>query len=692
MKKFFLFTILLFTSIISTQLYTQTKSAAESAQIFIIFFDDYPCLRATYAVWDTSGNDMRVNNANDIIITEGGKIRTQCANSPYCSPPGNKSFSAIICVDMSISMLDPISTTDGTSRESAALSAIRSFVLALPYNTNANGKHQLQNCEVAIMQFDGGAELITGFTDQQDSLVKMTSPNNYTTRVFTDYNAAFFKDKWGNKTNTALDIAKSARYKPVIIFITDGGHDANYATPADGSEPRDGRVLLDSISYTCHSRRPTVYVFVFQIGNENLDAISKGYLSGLAGIEVGTYNGQPIKNLYLTMTDTSVISNIFANYIPAVCGTVGYPEPCEVLWKSDCMGGGDLKLNFPAYNNVSASYTFTIPDNVKPNLDVNVSSIIFKNVKAIGNYDTTIVITARQDTLDIYNPAFSSTDTRYSIISWGVKTPPFTLRKGESTTITLRYSPTDTLPSSATIKFLGSQCSGGELLCQAQAIKPPTLAADSVRIINLFFDSYPCIGATFAIIDSSGNTVKISNINDIVVKENDSVMTLCDNTPICPDSCVSVIFDIDMSLSMLDPISSTDGTTREAVVLELLRNYILALPTYTDANGKKILQNCEVAIMQFDGSGEIITGFTDNQDSLVKMSASSNFHTRVFTDYNAAFIKDKWGDSTHSALWIAKSARCKPVIVFITDGGHDANYAVPPDGSEPKDGRVLISD
>ncbi|MGA2297093.1 MAG: choice-of-anchor D domain-containing protein, partial [FCB group bacterium] len=464
---------------------TSPPTAAQSAVIQGVTFDNYPCLKATYTVWDTLGNDMRVSNGNDIIITENGKVKTQCASSPFCGPPGDKSFSAIVCVDMSLSMLDPISTTDGQSRESAALAAIRGFILALPVFTNANGKKQLQNCEVAIMQFDGGAELITGFTDLEDSLVKMTATSKYNTRVFTDYNAAFYKDKWGNKTNTALDIANSARYKPVIIFITDGGHDANYATPADGSEPRDGRVMLQEIATICHTRRPTVYVFVFQIGTEVIDPVSQGYLTGLAGIETGTIGGQPAKNLYMHMTDAGVLSDIFANYIPAVCGQVGYPTPCQVLWKSDCNGTGPLMLNFPSYNNVSASFSFTIPDDVKPNLDVNPRNITFDEDIPTGNYDKTLVITAQKNSVDVDNPPFNSPDPRYKITNWGGKTPPFTLNKGESATITLEYSPTDSMCSSTTLNVLGSMCTGSNIDVQGRMSLFPATVDMGTQTINI---------------------------------------------------------------------------------------------------------------------------------------------------------------------------------------------------------------
>ncbi|MGA2297094.1 MAG: choice-of-anchor D domain-containing protein [FCB group bacterium] len=461
MKKLIIYLVLIFLGCISFNKQAQSQpTKAQFATIDSIYYDAYPCLRATYAVWDSAGNDMRVNNANDIIITENGKIKTQCANSPACSQ-GERSFSAILLLDMSSSMEAGINPpSNSTPKYMAGQQTIRDFISRLPHTGNI-----ALNCEVAIVEFGGGALLITGFTDNIDTLWKKTGSNYYQFLTYTDYNAGFIVDRNGDSINTALDVAKKARYKPVIIFMTDGKHMEDYA---GGNNPADGPFKIMAVRNICKSRRPSVYVFAIKIGTDTLDPVSESYLKGLAGIEVGTINGQPAQNYYPNITDPDQLSSIY-QYIADVCGQVGYPSPCDVKWKTDCAGGGNLMLNFPAYNNLSASYTFAIPDGVKPNLDVTPRSITFNKDNPTGNYDTTIVIKALQNAVDVNDPPFSSPDPRYKITDWGVKgKPPFTLAKGESTTITLEYSPMDSLCSHDTLNVLGSMCTGSDIEVQGR--------------------------------------------------------------------------------------------------------------------------------------------------------------------------------------------------------------------------------
>jgi hypothetical protein len=170
------------------------------------------------------------------------------------------------------------------------------------------------------------------------------------------------------------------------------------------------------------------------------------------------------------ITDGSSVSGLFDN-ITQIGKNASASIPCEIKWKTDCKGGGDLKLIFPNHNNLTTETHFTILDSVKPFLFTRPGNIIFNKDLPHGDYDTSVVIAAIKNSVDIYLPAYTSNDIRYTIVDWGVKgPPPFTLNKGESTTITLRYHLTDSLPSASTIHFIGSQCSGDDIMCQAQII------------------------------------------------------------------------------------------------------------------------------------------------------------------------------------------------------------------------------
>ncbi|MFA6570490.1 MAG: VWA domain-containing protein [Bacteroidota bacterium] len=524
--------VLLFIVISSFFFLLNTSNAQQTgtAEIKSVISTNYPWIKADYVVWDSLGQDMRISNADEIVITEGGKPKAhRPALSPNCPPPGDRCFSAIFVLDVSESMVNnPISSSDPTTRRTVVLQALRNFCRYIDTTKS----------EVAITAFANTALLQTGFTNSPDSLYKII--NKIPSGIGTNYNSAFLVNTrpigTRDSTQSGIYIAKSARCKPVIIFITDGKHEPAWAIPQDGGEPRDGRFMIGDVVRLCHAAKPSIYVFVIKIGDEVLDGTNLGYLNTLANIEIGREpSGNPAKNLWSPILSSLELETAFL-YIADVCGTVGYPKPCEVQWKTDCGGGGEIKLDFPAYN-TSAIASFTIPDNIKPVLEINPKEIVF-----VGDIPVrkTLKITAKNNFAELWG--FSSSDPKYKIVDWGIKgSPTFTLNKGESATITIEYTPTDSLPSSASIELLGTACSAKLI----NALGISSLYPDIVDLGDVFVNTQKdsLVLNTFCNKGTSNLTINSNSLKGVSSPSaNISFVPFTLPVTLTPDECLSVRF------------------------------------------------------------------------------------------------------------------------------------------------------
>jgi len=303
-------------------------------------------------------------------------------------------------------------------------------------------------------------------------------------------------------------MAKSAKYKPVIIFLTDGKHMNDWGDPKDGGEPRDGRFMVGDVVKLCHEARPTIYVFVIKIGDEVLDPTNLGYLNTLANIEVGKDGaGNPAKNFWNNIMSSNELEATYS-YIADVCGTVGYPKPCEVQWKTECDGGGELKLNFPNHNNLTASATFTIPDAVKPHLNTTSNPVDFINDNPPTPTTKTVILKAEKNFVEVWG--YSSPDPRYRVINWGSKgSPTFTLNKGESTTITLEYTPSDSSFSATNLEILGTACTGR--IINITGMMTPFAAPIDMGDTTINISKDKIVTTTFC--NRTGKPVRVTSIN-----------------------------------------------------------------------------------------------------------------------------------------------------------------------------------
>ena len=433
-------------------------SLAQTAVINYIDANGYPNIKAFYTYKDIAGKQVRPPNYNwvpqDIIIKEEGKNRNHNPGSPKCADPNQKAFSAILVFDISNSMqkgmLGENDPPPGQAKWEVAFKAMDHFIRALdPALT-----------ECAIIEFGQLAGIRKWFTNDKDSLLQIVSQIP-SFELRTNYNAAFLRNKKnvdGNiiddSSQSPLYIAKFAKYKPVIIFLTDGKHNPGNLNGDDGP-------FEVGKAYT-KAQQNGVYVFVVKIGNEALDATSDNNLRLMAGVE-----GSIDDNLAMNVTDPDALLGFYDKVIQ-ICGAVGYPAPCYVEWTSECgpSGARSLDLTFQKAGDpvLTASSSFTVNSNLKPNLVFTPNKIEFKNIAPPNNSQQTVKVTAINNYVDFFGSGFTSTDPHYTVINWGGIGPKFRLDKDASRTFTIRYEPTDSFCTSGFIEFpegiVSSSCGG----------------------------------------------------------------------------------------------------------------------------------------------------------------------------------------------------------------------------------------
>ncbi len=396
---------------------------AQSIRILdVINTHQYPTITAEFKAFDKDNKDTRITDKSKYQIKDPDAIREilgiEC-------PENISAFSLILLIDRSQSMVNYNLVTPTKN-------AAKALVDKLP-----DGRSE---CAVMVFSFGNpSTQIMHPFSsnkkDLKDSIEKIRFVGG------TDYNAAFLIDRWG--TPGALTLAKQAKYKPIIIFLTDGGHDPQTSGPF-----RKNNVIDSALKPEFN-----VTIYAIALGDEP-DPASLSNLEGIAN----TTGGQLFRNI-----SASDIEGIYLEILRRA-DALNYPPPCKIKWLAACESG-EVELTWLAQSgNVSDKFKYKIPDSVKPAWEVqnHPRNIFFLNVdptKPPGYKDTTITIKAINNSALL--TAFTS-DPRWKIISPSLpmKNP---INKNETVNITIRYTPTDSLCHKTQAKLEGTSCSGNDL-------------------------------------------------------------------------------------------------------------------------------------------------------------------------------------------------------------------------------------
>ncbi len=402
---------------------------AQNIEVVNVDPSNYPEIFMEFHAYDTDGNKIRnFNWNNDIEVTDGGLQRDLILNKSEC-PKGISKVSLVLILDLSLSMSDPM-PNNGRTRFDFMKNAALVWIDALPEG----------RAECSIIGFSSGVyrnpKLLHKWVPINDvnRQTLKDSVNQAPLLQGTNYNSAFFGNPNTGEIG-AFDLAKTAKYKPVFIFITDGGHDPSH-------HPNPGLFRTGDVVREANELDVSIYsITIADISQDDLNNLNS--ISGQTGGDV--YFG-----LESQAEIESIIQDILTDIDPSE-----YPAPCYVTWNGHCESG---KVNFIA-NNVPASTTFTynIPDSVLPKLAADNKEPFFLNPPIGQTVTKTVTLTAIDNFVEF--TGINSSDPAFGI-QGGLSGR---IDEDGMKTITITYTAPDSTCHEANYEIEGSACRGNVL-------------------------------------------------------------------------------------------------------------------------------------------------------------------------------------------------------------------------------------
>ena len=404
----------------------------------------YPAITMEFTAKDASGKEIRNFNDGDITLTDSGCTILKPNIFVDCPPPGESSFSLILTLDYSGSMFtEP--AADGNPKYQTVIAAAKAAILSLP-----NPKRW----ECAIVKFSSpyGTRLVHDFTNDVPTLLRYIDTAYKIHGTNTDYNAGFLEDCNPVKDPGALKIAEHAKFKPVVIFLTDGDHECG----SPGSCPSHVNVLDGDIISAANNLKPTpASIFPIIVAASGVIPTSRVDLTAIAGATGGQY--------FESVPSLSDLQDLFFNILNTA-GTLGSPAPCTITWDACCAGGQHLTMTVNSLGGVKNDTTYSISDAVKPSLEIKAAdrNPVFINTPTGTLVKQKITITARKNFVVIHGPLdFISGNSKFKIDWNGITTFPDTIHKDTSIDIYVTYTgASDSAKYTTSIDLMTSACDG----------------------------------------------------------------------------------------------------------------------------------------------------------------------------------------------------------------------------------------
>lgn len=350
-------------------------------------YQDYPEINNIFAVYDRDGNFVSNLKKEDVIVKENGIQRT--IKSLSCGYNDDKvTLSAVMTIDVSGSMANGGDTT----RMDIVKKAADAFVNGLDFSID----------ESAITSFDHRAFINQDFTTNKQNLIDAI--DGLKPLGGTSYDEGFYG------TNGGLTIIEKGKTgnKRILIFVTDG-------------ESKVDTTKVKQLAATTGTQ-----IFTITIGLNMPKSLKR-----LAEHTGGLY----FDNMK-TISDVVGAFNYILQHVKSN-GTAG----CGMIWESDvvCNPKVEVSIEIPSLN-IKYSTSYNRPLNLIPNLTAIPTSLKYGDVVPGNTKDLTTIITANGLDIKVDSSTISS---KFTVTNWGGTAPPFTLTKGSTRTITVRFTPTD---------------------------------------------------------------------------------------------------------------------------------------------------------------------------------------------------------------------------------------------------------
>ncbi len=409
---------------------------SQSLEITKIDVSAYPKVKAEFKVMNALMEELRYPAYARVTVNERGRIKT---DSIYCPPKEETKFSIILTIDISRSMKEIVEGT-GKRKIDLVKEAADNIVTAMP--------DDLTRWECAITSFDDICEINQRFTNDRDLLRSAIYHDSLFPRGGTDYNSGFLYDSRTPPREGALLLAREAKYKPVLIFLTDGVHSGATLPIPERDTIWVQAILSEALNVSNKKSFTPVTIYALTLGfpvPEELKKITRS-------TPFGDFfeSNMNFDELYALMRS-----------IMAKAGTIGAQPPCEVWWETDCKGGGVVEVSVPELG-VSDTMSYKIPDSVKTYLSVSPPYFVqtYRMGKTTSVFDAKL--TAKNYDLNVTGHLFNNNN--FTITDWGGIPPPFLMKKGESRNLKITYYSYDSLFSEGVLKFYNNACFSDSLL------------------------------------------------------------------------------------------------------------------------------------------------------------------------------------------------------------------------------------
>ncbi|MCZ7555980.1 MAG: SUMF1/EgtB/PvdO family nonheme iron enzyme [Bacteroidia bacterium] len=411
-------------------------AGAQSLSLYDVDTRAYPLLRAKLLLYDNLGRRVASMSPAELRLSENGLPRTILrVECPPVTQPAP--ISAVLTLDASGSMEGP-----GLELAKAAAGA---WIDAFPQGQS----------ECAVTSFNFSNVLHQDFTN--DRALLRGAVNRLRAGGGTSYDAALWHQFAG-----ALPVLARGRHSRIVVLLTDG-----YASG-------DAQMILAT------ARQLNARIYAVTLDNRMPDVLRT------VAEQTG---GRWFENVRSAAEAAAIFRGILdmAQDIP----------PCVIEWESDgCDFIRTVLCEAPGYGAAGgASYTLTA--DMLPLLEFLPSRVVaFGEVAAPSTVRKTVSITARN--ADVLIRSIAPEFPMFTIEDYGGSPPPFTLLRGQSRTLTLRYD-----------------------------------AADSGYVVNRFFvDTDACEGGFFATAGTPGlgrdrRTIRLLHPNggEVFVAGSDTVIT-----------------------------------------------------------------------------------------------------------------------------------------------------------------------
>lgn len=371
----------------------------QTLSVFDINFENFPRISAKFYAFDNNGNRILGLSPEDFEILENGiKRKVTRVSCPGLKPVQN--ISSVLVMDISGSM--GLGSGGVTNLDLAKLAA-RTWIKGLPEGGS----------ECAITAFDHLNYLIQDFTNEKSKL--LSAIEKLEPRGGTDYDMALIDPLAGG-----LLISSKGKYKKVIILLTDG---------MPNREPHTQDIIAEAIY-----QKARIY-----------------------GITLGMPCPQNIKDMttetggecFENVRTEEEIQKIYLKILEIEKGG----EPCTIEWESEKMCEEHqvlVEINLKKHT-LKTQINYTPSALALKKLMFNPNYIVFKSKETNKTHDTIITITA-------FNGNFNVKSININNPFYDVSPKSFILNDGDTVSLKIYFTPTDSIFSFEDIKFITDEC------------------------------------------------------------------------------------------------------------------------------------------------------------------------------------------------------------------------------------------